>query len=145
MGVPYSKAYSFDVVAGDDVALEIPAPPRGTLTRLIVKQVDGTYDGFEFDVLDRQDAANSLYSQVSCNPGDELLDPDMYKIMATQVVAPASQGVELFNLVIPYENKDSLCDGTHAAKRPRLWINLRPPGSGAKTFQVAISVTSELD
>lgn len=144
MTLPYSKVHSFSADSGVDNCLELPVPPRGTLMRLIVKQVDGALDGFEFDLYDRNDACPGV-SQESCNPGDEAFDPDMHKIAATVTVAPAAASSEQFQLWTPYDNKDSLCDGLHASKRPRLYMRLAPSGGGTKTFEVGFTVTTDLD
>jgi hypothetical protein len=143
MTLPYSKIYSFEADSDSDVCLEIPAPPRGTLRRLIVKQTAGALDGFDFDLYDRHDACAGV-SQESCNPGDEEFDSDLHKISATETVLAAADTHEDFEVLLPYENKDSLCDGLHGAKRSLIYMRLNPVASGAKTFQVAITVTSDL-
>ena len=144
MPLPYSKAVAFiGVVSGEENCLVLPAPPRGTLVRLIVKQTEGALEGFEFDLYDREDACPGI-SQESCNPGDEAFDPDLHKIAPTVVVAAAGAYYENFAQLTPYENKDSLCDGVHAAKRSQIYLAMEPAGSGDKVFEVAITVTTDL-
>ncbi len=41
MASGYSRIVSVDGTAATSVCVELPAPPRGTLERIIVTQVDG--------------------------------------------------------------------------------------------------------
>lgn len=51
----YSNEVEFEAVAGVATAVELPAPMRGELDRLIVKEI-GADDGFDFTVFNRKGA-----------------------------------------------------------------------------------------
>lgn len=145
MGVPYSNSYEFaDLASGEDHCLQLRVPPRARLNRLIVKQTAGSADGFEFDLYDRKAACPGV-SQESCEEGDEAFDPDIHQIMDTVTVSMSNTSSKQFGLVLPYRNRDSLCDGLHASTRPALYLRLNLSGSGPKTVQVAVTTEIELN
>ena len=61
MGGTYSRVVEAAVTGGVSNCVELGAPPRGTLQRLIVKQTAGTDVDFDFVVYNRKGACPSAY------------------------------------------------------------------------------------
>lgn len=147
MAVPYTKTIETTVASGQENCIELPAPYRGIITRLVVKDKSGT-DGFSFNVYDREDACSSVVESSYWNDNElevdfenALLDPELHQIQATQTVTAGSSTSEQFNIILPYENKDE--SGLHGRKTTALWMSVTPAGAGNKTFQIAYTVTSD--
>ncbi len=55
----YSRTVQFDATAGQQSVVELPAPPRGELTRFILHQISGVVTGASFSVYDRKGACTT--------------------------------------------------------------------------------------
>lgn len=149
MTVPYTRQLQFDSSDEMKVCVELPAPPRGILTRLIVKQTAGTLGGFSFDVYDRRQACE--FTSLSVNDPDaeegggvaQGLEPELHMIMDTVTVTAGNEVSAQYDLVRPYVNQDDR-DQTQRPT-PMLYMTLDPVGGGAKTWQIAYTITSDMD
>jgi hypothetical protein len=56
MAIGYSKVIEFEVTSGVPVAVELPAPPRGVLDRVILTQVSGEASSATCNIYDRKGA-----------------------------------------------------------------------------------------
>lgn len=132
MALPYTHTLSSTITSGTPLTIECPAPYRGILTKLIVRQLSGTLAGFTVDVYDD-------------NPDDTTdgLNSAMHKIIATRTVAAASSATADYDLVAPYENQE-LQDSTSKRRYGRFYIIVNVSGTGAKPFEIAYTVTSQL-
>lgn len=74
----YSRTIEFTAESGVAKCVELPAPSRGTLDRLLIKQVSGTDAGFTYTLYDRKGACtnasdlhtlNGLVSGIADNGG----------------------------------------------------------------------------
>lgn len=146
MTLPYTKTLQVQAVSAQANCIELPAPIRGIITRLIVKDKDSGVEGFTFDLYDREDACSNVTESSYYNDDErqtdfenELLDPELHKLQATQTIAAATAVSEQFDIVLPYENKDE--GGLHERRQSKIYMELTPSGSGTKTFQIAYTVT----
>ena len=132
-GHPYENVVDgVTIDSGVSTCIRVEAPFRAQLDKLLVKQVDGSLQGFKVDVYSRAvacDISNSL------NEDDKLpADPDMFKIIPTETVASGKALLELFNLEAPYENQDPLVKGF---KENAIYIEITPNGTEAKDFDIS--------
>lgn len=146
MGLPYIKSLTVTADSGESNCIELPAPPRGQLERIIVKQTSGALDGYSFDVLDRNDACDSV-SEQSSNPDDnvELLDKELHKVIPTQTVAATESTSEnFFDSGKSYENQDERNVNTMRLN-DALYMDLQPTTAGTtKTFQISYTILNPL-
>ena len=103
---------------------------------MIVKQVTGVAEGFDFDLYSRRAACpgESDDPEEGCF-GDPVLDPEVYQLITTQ-----STGVDtehLFGLRAAYENQDQICAGRRISK---LYMRLKPNGTGFKNFHIGYAM-----
>ena len=132
-GHPYENVIDgVTINSGVSTCIRVEAPFRAQLDKLLVKQVGGDLQGFTVDVYSRAvacDISNSL------NEDDKLpADPDMFKIMPRETVAPGKALLELYNLAAPYENQDPLVKGF---KENAIYIEITPGGSEEKDFDIS--------
>lgn len=130
--IPYANALRVTVAATPE-CIPLPAPIRGILTRLIVKQIDGTLAGYSFNVFTREGACTSV-TDLAAVP----LDGAVYKLMATQTVAGSSSTSEQFEKVFPYVNQD---DQDPTSRRPLQRLYLELTGGVGKTFDISYAIT----
>lgn len=137
MGIPYTRQQAFTVPGGETRCVHLRVPYRGTLTRLVVRQISGDVDGFTLNLFDRQDACPGV-SEQDANPEDaELHDPLVHQLMAEQT--PGGDALELYALSIPYVNQDEQ-DLTSRRPHDALWMTVAVGGSGDKGFNVGFTV-----
>jgi len=143
--VPYTNEKQVVVESGVRTCVTLPAPARGTLTRLVVKQLDGALAGFDFDLYDRHDACSGV-SPDSLNPEDgaELVDQDLHRLQARQTVAAAAAISGQYNLSIPYVNRDER-DAAMQIPSGVLYLDIEAAGTGDKTFGIAWTVAYAFD
>jgi hypothetical protein len=143
MSRQYTNGFEFEVTGSQATCVELPAPPRGTLERMIIKQVGGT-DGFDCLVLDRKDACASVAEVSNSFEPDtpegenKLLDPDLHRIIDSISIAGGTGIYEGFNLNAGYQNRDE--QDIRRTPNSRIYLDLTPGGSGSKTYQVAYTV-----
>lgn len=142
MSVPYTRTLEATATSGQANIIPLPVPSRGFLHRLVVKQADGSADGWSHDVYDRLEACPNENPDSECaDENQPLLNPAVHKIMATVTVNAASTTSEQFNLEIPYNNQDHLgCDGPPGHY---LYLVLTPSGSGDKTFHIGLTASND--
>lgn len=142
--VPWINQISVQVSSSTQTCIELQAPTRGYLNRLIVTQVSGPTDGFSYDVYDREDACESV-STDSVTPEDtvELLDPIVHKITPTKTVSASGSTGEDFEKSWYYENQDERQSPSRRLKGA-IWLSLRPEGSEDKTFHIAYTIANPL-
>jgi len=135
MTVPYTNHTSFDAASGEPTCVAIDTPPRGIITRLVVKQVTGTLAGFDVDLHDSLTACGSL----SSSAGD--VDDELHQILATDTVAAAAAVSGQYNIAAPYVNQDPRDD--RQIPTSKLYLEVTPAGSGVKTFQASWTISAD--
>lgn len=140
----YANGFDFEAESGVASCIELPAPARGEVKRLIIKQVSGTLDGFTADLLDRVDAC-SVNAEVSNSfeptldfAENKLLDKELHRIVAQISVAGSGAISQQFNLDAGYQNRDE--QDIRRTPNTRIYLDLLPAGSGLKQFQVAYAI-----
>lgn len=133
MDIPYTNTLQVALTAGQANCLEIPAPARGALVRLVIKQVDGVVAGFSFDVLDRIGACATEEEVSSSFDDNPTVDRELHKIMGTQTVA--GRVSEQFGVTFPYVNQDE--QDIRKTPKSRLYLDITPAGTGSKTFDIS--------
>ncbi len=136
MTLPYARDYEVTAPSGEDSFHELRYPHRGVITSLTVKQVDGTKSGYEFDLYRSQQVLPEVEGS-SSSAVTPAVDPALFEIVPTQTVAPAGDTIQLTNVEYPYQN----ADGSPSNPQRRLYVRLKPSGTGTKTFQIAITAT----
>lgn len=103
---------------------------RGTITRLIVKQVTGTLAGYTVDIYD-------------CDPADtpEGYDADIHKIIGTITVAAAASTAANYDMIPAYENQE-VRDDPSLMRESRIYIKVTPAGTGDKVFVIGYTTTT---
>jgi hypothetical protein len=148
MTTPYTRQLQAETSGGQIICIEMPAPPRGVLSRLIVKQIEGALQGFTFDVFDREQAClDSSYeiSEAGAEDGGGVaqgLEEELHKVLATVDVAASTATSEQFGLERPYVNQDDR--DQRETPRSMLYFRLDPSGDEAKVFQIAYTITSDV-
>ena len=149
MTVPYTRQLIVTTDSGQVACIELPAPPRGILTRLIIKQTEGSLGGFTFNLYDReQPCVNSSLSvgeDVIVGGGSVALgaEPELHKIQAEVTIAGGTDISEQFGLIAPYVNQDDQDD--RKTPSPRIHMQLDPGGGDHKVWQIAYTITSDMD
>jgi len=134
--IPYSNRVEQAIASGSGTTIALPAPPRGVVSRLIVKQVDGALEGFTFDIYSRVEAAEDN----SVSQDGTSYDPELYKLQATQTVGGGNNLSEQYGLALGYVNQDTR--RLEGIPRTQIHIEITPGGSGNKTFQIAWTILS---
>lgn len=131
MGVPYEGSLVGVVVDADGRCFDVVSgPPRGTLHKLLVRQMTGNLDGYSVRVFNSEwgcqgDSGSSEADQ---------LHYDLHQILPEQTAAPGSAGLAVFEPSgYPYNNMD----GTPTNPVRKLWVSINPLGAGEKTFDLA--------
>jgi hypothetical protein len=144
MTTPYVREIEFMATGGEDVCVTLPAPGKGVIHRIIVKQLGGTLEGYSLDLFDRADCCAGAAS-LSLNLEDlsSRIDADLHKIIATRTVAAPNASLELFDLEQPYANRDEQ-DKWQRRTTNAIYLNLRPAGTGEKSFAIAYTIVEAL-
>jgi len=133
MSVPYTNKLIFTAPSGEPTCVAIDAPPRGAVTKLVVKQVDGALAGFDVDLYDSETACSSL----SSSSGD--VDDELHRVLATDTVSAAADISERYGIAAPYTNQDPRDD--RQIPTSKLYLEVVPAGSGVKTFHASWTIT----
>lgn len=136
MGKIYSNQLKVSLTAGQYNCIELPAPSSGEVVRFVVKQIDGFDDGFEYDVLDRKGACEGEAAVSSSFDDIDLLDKEAHSILGHQVVAGTLS--THYDKKFGYQNQDE--QDIRRTPKTRIYADIRPNGSGDKTFQIAYSI-----
>lgn len=137
-GTPLAKP-PITVTVGMQRSVEIPFPSEGYLTRLTVKQTDGTSVGFDIELLD---------SMVPYPPGETVVgaaaadDVELYRIIPQQNVS-AGNTLELINNEhgYPFHNTD----GTYTANQRKIYMLIVPDGAvDDTTYEVSFTAHTDV-
>jgi len=146
MAIPYSNSLEITLPSDEATCVTLPAPMRGVMTRLIIKQVSGTLEGFEARLYDRQDAcsdvAESSFSFDADDP-NELLESELHQLLETIVVAASGAVAELYERTVAYENRDE-ADTVALRRKSALYLQVTPTGSNNKAFQIAYTCSVDM-
>ena len=141
MGIPYSRITPVSAVSGQATCFTLPAPTRGIVTRLIVKQIDGDSDGFFYDLYDALATCEASTSESVANPPADpaVSDRSMHRIIETKSVAAGNLIDQHFEKVWPYENQTEM-DATSKRRSSAIYLELTPEGAGVKNFEIAYTI-----
>jgi hypothetical protein len=143
MAVPYSRAFrALALASGSDHAVRLPLPFRGSLRRLVINQISGNAEGYQFAIFDREDAVPGVADESECLvEGHELLNSAVHQLIDTVTVTAGTRLYANRAMDVPYVNHDPVCD---APPKTCLWLWLNPTGSGAKDFDIAVAAINEV-
>jgi hypothetical protein len=144
MTTPYCSQVDVTAIGGTNLCVTLPAPARGIVVRLVVKQMSGALDGFTYELYDREDACASVATD-STNPDDLtwFADADIHRIQAKQTVnASANTGAQ-YGLLLPYINRDEQ-DPYMRTPKTAIYLDLLAAGSGEKDFSIAVTFTADV-
>jgi hypothetical protein len=129
----HSNYTQVSVTSGTPYKLQLGAPYRGELNRIVVKQTSGTLAGFTVDVYD-------------CDPDSppNTDDKDVHKILGTITVAGSASTAAEYDKRYAYANKE--IDSTDLSLRPksRITIVINASGTLAKPFHVGITTSNDV-
>lgn len=146
MGVPTQAKASVTVSGTDPVCVPVLAIPRGEITRLLVKQLDGDADGFTVKLYDRAvacDQSLSLSVSHSLSAEDEAeadQDPALHQIGPGWTVPGGSTELRQEGLQLSYRNRDPLPDNKVPVQR--VYVQLTPTAGGGleKQFEIYLLI-----
>lgn len=135
-----------EAVGGQSCCFRVAVPARGDFHKVVCEQTGGVLAGFTLDIFNNETpvadclnppvAGSSSSSSSSSTP---FTGEAIYKIMSTITVAGGGTAAELFTTGRAYRNTD-LLGSTNIQEG--LYVRIVPGGSGAKTFQFSILVSS---
>ena len=121
MSTIYTREFASNTDAGDN-CIELPAPIRGSVTRLVITPESGSSAVITSATLyDRQDACDGIAR--SSNPDDQNphnLEPLVHQIGAA--LTPSGSDITGFGLNLIYHNQDE--QYIHGRANSRLWMSL---------------------
>lgn len=138
MTMPYSKTLRVEANAGANNCYWLPAPWRGVLERLIVKQTSGVLSGFTVELYNRDDVCEGD----SLSAGNNQLDREVYKILPTTIVASGQSTYENFTVSAPYENDNP---GKRQPAPSYIYLLINPLGTGIKQFDLGWTCDASFD
>jgi hypothetical protein len=144
MSRQYARTKEVTLVGGQANCVWLPAPQRGTLNRLIIKQISGTLGGYTVKVLDRYDACSGVaevsnsYEPDTPEGENKLMDAELHQIIAELTVAGSAALTENFGLNAGYENRDE--QDVRRTPETKIYLDITPVGAGAKDFQIAYTI-----
>ncbi len=138
----YENGEEFNVVSNQDNCVVLNAPPRGTITKFVIKQVTGAEEGYVFNVYNRKDACPSEAEiSTSTEFGDQapgpLLDSELHQIMPEVTVSTVALD-EQHGVRFDYANEDA--QDVRKRRNSRIYLGINPVGTGAKDFQVMYTI-----
>ena len=134
----YEKAVEFVVTSGEAACIELLAPPRGELKKFVIKQLDGTTDGYTADLFNREDACSSVVSISGDYDPQNLMDPELHRVIDQVTVASGSRLSAQYSLEAGYQNLDE--QDIRRTPNSRLYLEVSAAGAGEKRFQVAYAI-----
>lgn len=134
----YTGNHEIEVVSGSENCAVLLAPTRGTLRRLIVKQISGTLDGFTFNLYDRLDACSTEEEVSSSFDQINLFDPELHRICPEVTITATNALSELFDVEHGYENQDE--QDIRRTPNSRIYLSINASGAGTKIFQITYSI-----
>lgn len=115
-----------------------PAPTRGVLRKLVIKQLNGALDGFTLNAYNRRDACSSVAEISNSFDTQDLADPDLHKICAEVSVSSTNRLSAQYGLSNAYENLDE--QDNRRTGNSRIYFEINASGSGDKTFQIGYAI-----
>lgn len=134
----YERGVTHVFPSGSATCLELFAPPRGVLRKLVIKQTDGTLAGYVANVYNRSGACADLAEVSSSFDDQDLLDPELHRICDEITVTTSNALSSQHELNCPYQNLDE--QDVRRTPKSRIYLEINPSGSGDKTFQVTYAV-----
>ncbi len=131
--IPYSKTVTEVVTAGIDNVVELPAPIRGLLNRLVISQVGGT----------AAFTARLFTAEAPAGAADDHSDVDAEEGLPAEAfaVTPELAGVSgkyaAYDTRLGYESNEYAQEGR---RQSSLWLRLTPAGSGPATYVIGYTV-----
>lgn len=138
MPAPYTKSFSFNVVAGQENYVELGFIHRGYIKGFVLTQVGGVLAGFNADLFNSERPMLDAGSVGSA--GDtEILGADNYRIIphADLIAANGHDRIELRPENIGYAFRN--VDGTYSVPIRKLYLRVHPSGTGSKAFELTLT------
>ena len=138
-GYPTTIQLQGSSTAGEAIVLYVPCSDLGFVNRLVVKQTSGTNSGFTVDLYDREEAAKNI-AEINYGIDDrQLLDAETHKVIPQQSAGSGVASISVFGGGYAFQNIDEKT-AKHGMPPSGLWLVIDPAGTGASTFDVAITV-----
>jgi hypothetical protein len=137
----FVPASALTVAGGSSIGVKLFVPDRGVITRLIVSQLTGAFEGFSYTLYNSKAALSATGDNPTLAATETL-----YRLAGPVAVAAnkklydgggvwPNDGVHL--IYLPYRNND----GNATIQDPSLYLHIAAAGTGAKTFGVAITIS----
>jgi hypothetical protein len=131
----WERVFDDLVVEGGEVQnFELRVPHRGTITKLILSQEAGVAAGCELDLFNSRLAAPP--DQGSSSSEGLAGNIALYQVFATKSLGSGEVLLQDFAIAANYCNRD----GTSTNPERRLYLQLRPGGTGTKVFALALAI-----
>jgi len=134
MPAPYSKSFEIEVTGGVEEHVALSFPHRGTIKQVRMVQVEGTEEGFDFDLYNSRQPMENAEGESESDAGS-FVDPRTCQIIPTQDTAGDSVVIDSPN-GYPYCN----ADGSISVPEKFVYLRLSADGTGAKTFQLSLTM-----
>lgn len=139
----YEKHYrSISAPKGETTQLELGFFSEGFIKKIIVKQVgDHTVQDFTVDVFNSKKAFAAGSSSGGSDPaGDYASDQELYRVF------PRANGTagEYLTISDDYGRAFKNGDGPLSDRQRRIYLQIHPTGTGAATWDIAISGWSDV-
>ena len=113
----------------------------GRLSRLIIRDLEESGDGFTFAIYDRRDAINpaGVTTTTTVNPNDDrdLVDPVIHRIYPE--TTEAGNLHEMYQGDYHFQNRDELSPNG-VSNNHAIYLEITPAGGGGKTFAISYTV-----
>lgn len=135
----YENAVEAEAASGGYNCVELYAPGRGVMNKLVIKQISGASEGFTARLYNRKGACANEAEQ-SSSPEDDTIpvDSDLHLVLSEISVSAGSVTSAQYQLTAGYQNQDE--SGILKTPKTRLYLDIQPGGSGNKLFQVAYAI-----
>lgn len=130
MSLPYQNETQVSLNSGVETILKLPAPARGSVQRLLIRQTTGTKAGYIANLYCKQPPAN-----LGSSAGPDGIALEMFRVLPLIQVAAGEIDSQQFQLNAGYQNRDNTVVPT-----TNLYLAITPNGSGAKTFDISWTV-----
>lgn len=137
MPTPYTSGpHILEAEGGQEVCITIKAPHRGAIRTIKFDQVAGTEADCDFEVYTKAAACPPGSSQSSESLSEASEGPrSAYSIFGEKSRSSGSPFIET-DKTYPFRNQD----GTFSVPVRKLYVALRPDGSGAKQFALTLEM-----
>jgi len=132
-----------EVAGGSALGVEVPAPQRGMLFKLVVAQLGGDLEGFTYTLFNKREACPPGPA-----PGAAATAPRaLHRVAGPCTVGSGKATFEAgasyayngaFCLYIPFQCLDA--PGVHGARDYSLYLEVAAAGTGPKTFGAALTI-----